>query len=100
MKTPEDVFYNKINKSRKSLKNIEKDYFSPGKRYSIINNVLNKDQKYDLLVEAGAGQSGTLKYLEKKFKFNKLVGFDLAQFNKENSKKIKYIKANLITNYL
>ena len=94
MKKPEEIFYTKINKSRKSLKNIEQEYFSTGKRYSIINNVLNKDQKYDLLVEAGAGQTGTLNYLEKKFKFNKLVGFDLAKFNKENSKKIRYIKAN------
>lgn len=94
IKAPEENFYTKINKKKKSLKEIERDYFSTGKRYSIIKNILKKDKKYDLLIEVGAGQIGTLNYLDKKFKFKKLLSFELAQINKTNSKKIKLMKVN------
>ena len=94
MKSPEEIFYTKTNKSKKNLTDIERDYFSTGKRYSIIKDFLKEDKKYDVLIEVGAGQVGTLKYLNKKFRFKKLVSFDLAKINKKDSKKIKLLRVN------
>ena len=104
MKSSEEIFYEKHNRKqnlifRKNLKKIERDYFFSNKRYSIIKNTLNKNKKYNLLVEIGAGRAETLYYLNNKFKFNKLIGFDVVKFNSIKNKRIKLKKTNLNNNF-
>lgn len=102
MKNIEKIFYKKHSKKirfmsfNESSKKIEKDFFSKGKRYSIVQESLSKKRIYDLLVEIGPGKGATLKYLNEKFNFKKLVGIDLILDNKIkiNEKNIKLIQGN------
>ena len=59
------------------LDEIYKDFFATGKRYNILENILDPSHEYNLLVEIGSGGGATLKYLNEKFKFKNIVGYDL-----------------------
>ena len=65
-----------------TLDEIDKEYFIKKKRYHIINEILDKNKEYNLLVEVGMGQGHTLSYLNQKFKFKRIIGYDVVDFKK------------------
>ena len=69
-------------------------FFDTGKRYSIINDYISSSKQYNQLVEIGPGKGATLKYLNEKYNFNKIIGFDLI-FSKEVIDKNKYKNVEL-----
>ena len=62
------------------IKVIYNNLFSHGKRYHIIEEVLDKaiPRVYNLLVEVGAAQCSTLKYFNESYNFKKIIGYDIA----------------------
>jgi SAM-dependent methyltransferase len=57
---------------------VHRDYFSPGKRYSLVHEALQQTSSRELLLELGCSRGGTVRYLSKKYSFRKSVGIDIA----------------------
>tara|TARA_B110000967_G_scaffold203595_1_gene244541 strand:- start:409 stop:1164 length:756 start_codon:yes stop_codon:yes gene_type:complete len=79
------------------IKIIYNDLFSHGKRYHIIEEVLDKAiaREYNLLVEVGAAQCSTLKYFNESYNFKKIIGYDIA-FSDEILEKNTYKNIELL----
>ena len=60
------------------IKEIYDNWFAPGTRYNIIEEILDKAREFNLLVEVGAGGCSTLKYFNESYKFKKIIGYDIA----------------------
>ncbi len=60
------------------IKEIFNEYFSSKKRYRIIEEILDKEKKYNIFVEIGAGDCASLKYYSETYKVNKIIGYDIA----------------------
>lgn len=85
----------KINNSA-NLSEIEKTFFSPGKRYHIVCSELNVQKQYGTAVEIGCSDGDCMVYLGSRFKFKKLIGIDIA-FPDDMHQEIggvNYIQAN------
>ena len=90
----EKKFYQKEHDTNKikysfNFTDTKNKYFIKGKRYSIIDEVLNKKIKYNTLIEIGAGQTSTVMYLNEIYNFNKIIAFDIVDFDKKRIKNIE-----------
>ena len=90
----EKKFYEKEHGTNKiaysyNYNDTKNNYFIKGKRYSIIDEVLNKKIKYNTLIELGGGQIGTLLYLNKIYNFKRIIAYDIVNFNKKKINSIE-----------
>ena len=61
-----------------SASDTEAAYFAPGKRYHLLLSELSKEKRYGTAVEIGCSGGDCIAYLGSQFKFDKLIGLDIA----------------------
>ena len=96
-------FHGELFNFNTDIKKIYENHFSYGTRYHIIEKILDKANKFNLLVEVGSGGCSTLKYFNESYNFKKIVGYDIA-FSEETLeqnvyKNIQLLEANFNHNF-
>lgn len=81
------------------MKRVGAEFFSKGKRYHLVKEIIPLLKNRNTLVELGCSLGQTLIYMTEKYGFNKGVGIDIAIKNKieihRSGKDIQLISGNM-----